>query len=783
MRFGDARLRHMARVESLALNADGSRLLTATRAEPVLRLWDVKTGRLLRRVRVAEEFTESMTVLALTPDARRAFVIRHQWRQRESKNRWHEPATIDLATGAITKRWPLGLATTGPPHIYALAPDGKTLAGLVGPDAVRVWDFESGAERMLGRFAHGDEHTGAICFSPDGTQIAAYRGRGTSVVGGEFLIGPVSGKTPLRSVPVKCDPGGVTDILWLEPNRVVALSGPGPVAFDPATGAEIEPSDRSEKGARSFPTQPPGGTSFVKEFYLARPAERYRFAVAQNGKVCATASHHAVRLFDPRTGTPLHPDLERSPSDPQARLYVSPDGAVLLGCTDYNAYARSLSDGRALGEFEGRARRTEARFALSPDGRFVGVGLSSEWDPQVVEVRTGRRVPLSRDKDGFEDEVVGFAGNGRAWLWDADANTFTPVEIGTNRAGTAVPGFTSAEFVAVAADGRKMAASGSKGLALRALDADRGWVVLDSYKERINAARFGTKWGIPVRFSPCGGWLLVSDSGLELWDVRKTPVRVGRFGTDAPLQWWADGAFSPDGRFLAAAVRARDGETELCVWETASAAEVYRFRPARGVAGCAFTPDGRRLVIAHNDTTLGVWDRSGVEARHLGAVPAGTEWQHLRNRDATRAHAAVRALVANPDRALALLTPAYAPPDVALTDRLITELGAEEFRVREGAERALAELGLRAESALSAAVARSEVPEVQARAAALLKALGPGAGRLTGERLRAVRSVEVLERIASPEAKALLATWATHPDGTLAAEARTALTRLGKSEK
>jgi WD40 repeat protein len=783
VRFGDARLRHTKPVTSLALTADGTRVLTATEKEPVLRLWDVKSGRLVRAVRVEEEFTASVTVLGITPDARRAFVVRHQWRKRENDSRWHEPATIDLATGAITRRWPLGVDYTGPPLVYALSPDGKTLAGIVDgaagggvePDnQVRVWDFDSGAPRVLGRFASGNRYTGNICFSPDAAQIAACRG--TS----EFCIAPVNGNGPLQSIPVTCDGSGVRAVFWLQPNRVIAFWTNGMAAFDPTTGAEIARAERSPNNAYSFPAQATGGTHFVEEFYNSLSEGRYGFAVARDRSVYAVANGHTVRLFDPRTGTPLHPELEHEPFEPLARLHVSPDGAILLACTDTNAYTRNLSDGRALAELDGRSRWLAARFALSPDGRFACVGLSNEWCPQVVEVRTGRRLPHPFAED-ITTEAAGFAGNGRVWLWNTFANTFTPVEIGTNRAGAAVPGFAEAEFVAVSPDGRKLAAAGRKGLAVRDLEAGRGWVVLDTYEERMKVPRCGPACGIPARFSPCGRWLLVSDAALELWDVRNKPLCVGRFGSaDFSQQLRGDGSFSPDGRFLAAPVRSPDGASELCVWETASAQEVYRFRPARGVAGCAFTPDGRRLIISHNDTTLSVWDRTGVEARQLGTVSAGEEWRWLGSRDAKQAHAAVRALVTNPQRALAVLTPAFALPDAATTNRLIAELGAEEFRVRESAERALGAMGLSAEPALRSAVTKSESPEVRARAAALLKALGPTEGPLAGERLRAVREVEVLERIASPQAKALLALWATHPNSSLNAEASAALARLAK---
>jgi WD40 repeat protein len=801
VRLGDARLRHTAPVKSIALTHDGAYLLTATREEPVLHLWNVKTGKLVRSVRVEEEFTASMTVLALTPDARTAFVMRHQWRQRVSEShKWHEPATVDLTTGAV-KRWPLGTESENLTPVFALSPDGKTAAGVIGRE-VRAWDIATGAQRVLGEMADWSNSIGSISFAPDGKHIAV--GGATAA----FYVAPIDGNGPLRRVAVKCDKADVRGAHWHAPDRVVAVWIRGLAAYDPATGTELAHTDLANVNlsANIFFCAPTsaGGKLFsktndygpIETFDLAdltcvpdrtydRSERNEPFAVSTSGNVLAVVSGHAVRLFDPKTGKPLHPELETAPYTPLTRLYASPNGARLMGCTDHSAHAWHLSDSRTLTGISKFSSWSMTRFALSPDGRFAAGGYSKDGSPLVVELQTGREITLPKgDADSGGNEVIGFADSNRAWLWNSGANTFTPVEIGTNRTGPAVQGFAGAVFVAVSPDGRKIAAAGHAGLALRDFNTERGWVILDEYKER-SGPKCGLSpppCGVPVRFSPCGRWLLVDDHGLEVWDIRKRPIRAGKFDTPRSGEWmWSDGSISPDGRYLTAVVRAKDGSTELCVWETASASEVYRFRPARGVAGCSFTADGKRLVIAHQDTTLSVWDRSGIEARQLGAVPAGEEWKWLGSRDAKQAHAAARALVTKPERALEVLAPQFVPAEAALTDRLIAGLDDKEYRVREAAERALAELGARAEQALRVAVTKSESPEVRARAAVLLRALGPGEGRLAGERLRAARAVEVLEGIASPEAKKLLAIWAaTYPNSPLASEANAALKRMRK---
>jgi WD40 repeat protein len=793
LRFGEVRLRHPAPVASLALTADGSRLLTATRAEPVLRVWDVKSGRLLRAVRITAELTDSLTALALSPDGRTALVIRHGWRPRESERPVpeREPVAVDLATGSVT-RWPLGRKFEDPHPAFALSPDGRTFAGLIDAE-VRVWEFASGTERILGTIPDPKGLTGGICFSPDGTRVAACRGKSA------FFIALIAGRDGFQRVRVKGDEN-VQAVYWPQPNRVVAVCSGQMAAFDPATGVQrdhaiavwglghhFQPEEAGGrwlvfKASTSSPIQTFDLTTLLSVPERTYPSDRdERFAVAGNGTVLAIASGHAVRLFDPATGAPLHPDLERAPLEPLTRLYTAAD--TLLGATDTTAHAWTLSDGTLRAPIEGTAWQAN-RYVLSPDGRFAAAGASNRA-PLVIDLRTGRGVPVRYDeKDWIAYRAIGFAGADRVWVWNQ--RLFHPVELATDRIGSAIPAYGSAQWAMASPDGRKLATSGSAGLALWELDRNREWTVLDSYKERQNPLHRlgkehpGPPYGVPVRFSPCGRWLLVADAGLELWNIQNKPVLAGKFPT-AGASMWGDGDFSPDGRFLAAAVTAPDGASELCVWETASEGEVYRFRPSRGVSGVAFSPDGRRLVIAHTDTTLSVWDRAGLEARRCGNVPVGAEWDWLGSRDAKRAHAAVAALVADPKRALAALAPALAPPDAATINRLFAELGGEEFRVRERAGRAITALGEYAEPALRAAISKSESPEVRARAAVLLGTLEQSGGRLAGERIRATRAVDVLERIATPEARALLAKCASaYPNSPLAAEVNSALARLAK---
>jgi hypothetical protein len=115
-------------------------------------------------------------------------------------------------------------------------------------------------------------------------------------------------------------------------------------------------------------------------------------------------------------------------------------------------------------------------------------------------------------------------------------------------------------------------------------------------------------------------------------------------------------------------------------------------------------------------------------------------------------------------------------PDAAATRRLIADLDSDDFRVRERAQEALAQAGEAARSAVVEALDSKPSAEVKRRLHALLDRLdAPG---VPPGLVRPLRAVELLERIATPEAKALLGELAAgRADAALTREAKAALDR------
>jgi hypothetical protein len=145
----------------------------------------------------------------------------------------------------------------------------------------------------------------------------------------------------------------------------------------------------------------------------------------------------------------------------------------------------------------------------------------------------------------------------------------------------------------------------------------------------------------------------------------------------------------------------------------------------------------------------------------------------------------MRALAAAPRQAGPLLKdrlrPAPGKPlSAAALARLIAQLDDDDFDARERAQAALEKEGESAEPALVKALAGEAPPERKRRVRDLLARLRPR--KVPADMIRPLRAVEVLEWIATPEARKVLARLAGgRPDAILTREAKASLLRLKRT--
>jgi RNA polymerase sigma factor (sigma-70 family) len=190
-------------------------------------------------------------------------------------------------------------------------------------------------------------------------------------------------------------------------------------------------------------------------------------------------------------------------------------------------------------------------------------------------------------------------------------------------------------------------------------------------------------------------------------------------------------------------------------------------------------------AVSATETAL-VWDIVGLrpdpkpvtlDERQLSAC-----WQTQTTEDAERAWMAVNRLAAAPSQTVALLREHLPPvpvPDGKDIARLIADLEDSEFAVRERASAELEKLGGLAGPAIRRALEAKPPPESRRRLEALRERRD---GRtLSAETLRAIRAVELLEQMNSPEARALLERLAGGAaEAVVTRQARAALDRLAR---
>jgi hypothetical protein len=150
--------------------------------------------------------------------------------------------------------------------------------------------------------------------------------------------------------------------------------------------------------------------------------------------------------------------------------------------------------------------------------------------------------------------------------------------------------------------------------------------------------------------------------------------------------------------------------------------------------------------------------------------------------DAARAFQAIRRLSAAPREPVAFLRDQLKPvavPDQKRIARLISDLDAEDFAVRERATRELETLGEAAADACRKALEGTPSAESRRRLERLLAQQVRNQGKPTPEHLRLLRGLEILERAGTPEARQHLETLAQGARGArLTREAKAALERL-----
>lgn len=300
----------------------------------------------------------------------------------------------------------------------------------------------------------------------------------------------------------------------------------------------------------------------------------------------------------------------------------------------------------------------------------------------------------------------------------------------------------------------------------------------------------GTEWPNTVAVSS-DGRTLVRAGAAGLSTIGLVDLVTGRelgylrHDMSKPVQRIRSVGLSPDGKLLVCGYE----EGSVGIWEVASRQRVLELHGHRAmVYTVAFSPDSRTVVSGSSDGTALIWDSSGRTGKgllptvRLSAEELEGCWDDLASGDASKAYAALGTFVAGAQQAVPFLgktlqpVPLLSPQQMA---RVIARLDAEQFAEREQAAEELEAQAELAETALRRALANKPTAELRRRAEMLLQELAKPVP--SPNRLRSLRALVVLERIATPEAQRIMEKIARGAaKALLTQEAQAALERLRK---
>jgi hypothetical protein len=458
-------------------------------------------------------------------------------------------------------------------------------------------------------------------------------------------------------------------------------------------------------------------------------------------------------------------------------------------------------------------------FALSPDGRWLAVQPKGEaltlWDT------TTRKLIANDVKDVPWNGGFAFSPDGRMLAsWGQNVVHFWEMPSGKQlrqlwRKGPPGP-------IAWSPDAKVLALATAGNSKVSLVDLDSG-EVLRSLEEGDNLDP-AARWVRALVFSPDGQTLaVVHSTHIVVWNWRSGD----KLHTLQPGDLIASAFFSPDGRTLTAAAEI----SGMVPWQVASGKQQPpRWQGAFSVYTAAASPDGRLVLMAGPLDTVQLWElatrdkrwevpthhgrlgpvafaaRGGLmvtthedgtillwQLRKIGKpapdMPAKlTEkqqdqlWADLASPSGPVAHQAIVELVARPAQALSLLKQRLPSiygdriPDLA---KWLADLDSNQFKVRAKASKDIEKAGKLAEPALWKLLAAKPALEVVRRVEALLAKLEAAQGPAPdGAWLQALRAIETVERLGTPEAHDLLEALArTTPETWISWEARQALAR------
>ncbi|HZV07434.1 MAG TPA: sigma-70 family RNA polymerase sigma factor [Gemmataceae bacterium] len=829
-RLGSARLR--IGNAAFALTPDGRSIVTVT-PQGLVRRFDAVTGQLLERRQLTKRGDVDPVGQArahLSADGR-IVAIDEPYEGQRRLTVWEVSSDKQVFQRNSTAKRRTGFG--------ALSPDGKLLAlieyeeGGNDKNVLRVVQLDSGQIRNVGRLEYNVYH---VYFSADGkrlvaSQIAATKGGGHTLVCFDVVAGKQLWCIPREGDRFAFSPDGKTVLTAMRDQRQFQI-----LELDPASGKPTE---------RFVPCNEvhPNCTLLIAPDNRTVIRNHFGQVILWDRQPCKEISRFTLPKtigagFGPEMGA-ISPDsrtlitnigyLQRWDLTTAKPFFAAPPDDGLGSPIQHLAFTAQGKDVFASSSYHNSCRwdlATKSQFGLTlfkevhqliqtKDGLrevfidffkksteaalsdpLTGKVLSTvRWiDPKEITINALRAYTLTTDGKTL------LVAHGKEPGNKQQTTTITACDVDSGRRLTrfSVPGefyferspFSPCGRWVVMGDNVYNIGSG-KALFAPAGEPGEQLVAWDRWQRMSGMVWFSEDSRLMAGLLRKKGEKSTANDSLAVWELATGSVlaRYPKAGFIAQV------AFSPDGRTLALldgrGIRLEDLRTGKLQAEYA-APDVTCELTNRGCTTqtLAFSPGGSTLATGHLDGTILLWK---VPRSHevKPAAPSDGEaeklWVDLGSSSPATARPAVDRLARHPDVATTLLATRFRPPPAdAKLAALINDLDSENFAAREEAARKLRTYGARAEVALRRTLAKAPSLEMRRRIESILAEMAPPALRLplSGERLRGVRAIEVLERIGDAAALRLLHLWAEQTEDIhLAFEARLALERTAMEMK
>jgi WD40 repeat protein len=764
VRMGTVRFRHGYIVQCLAFSPDG-KVLASGSEDCTVRLWDVQTGKEIRRITWHTGRVESV---AFSPDGKVLASC-------------GQDGTVRLAEVATGRQQLTPLTTRGPGYVVAFSPDGKTLAA--SDCAVRLWDAVSG--KPLAHFPELQQWTHGLVFAPDGTQIFSASDDGMIRVweasSGKLLRQWKAHPKPIPSL-VRVPGSGLlasasqdgTVRLWRSDTGMEVrtlekgpVTGVHPLAVAPDGKTLAVPPPRKPSGDLdpSLRLIEVATGKELSRIALTHPA--WVTAFSPDGKTLACGGNDSViRLYDTASGRPLLP--ERGHQAGVGPLAFSPDDAILACGSSGRIHCWEVATGKELLHWAMPGPNYGVCELAFDDRTLLATGFANPV--YAFDVSTGKERRRFKPEGDLE---------GRAVCLDREV-----VVLLTHPTGLAVVSYRTGKLLwqlvdqnvwpaVLSPDGRVLATHSTGAIQFWDVRSGKEWGALTGKQGRITALALFPE-GKRVAWGEDKGLVCLQDAAGD----RLLPLTGHRGEVDCLT-------VSPDGRMLASGGR----DATVRVWEVLTGRERCAFGGHQGTIGCvAFSHDGRRLASGSMDTTALVWDltcgTAGGPSQKLSARQLDELWDDLANENAAKAYRSAWTLIGAAEQTIPFLRRRLQPvtaPDPKRLSRLLADLDSDRFPVRVQAQADLEKLGEAAESALQKAAEQPTSAEVARQVKRLLDKLKAERLHPGREAVRRARALEVLEYAGTAEARELLQALAGgETQAHLTREARESLERLAK---